>query len=460
MLYGSSIALMKSVSLLMLPFIAHHLSPETFGRLEIITTIAVIGSIFVGMGMDHTLFRFAGTAQTREGCNRVAAELFGLTLLIGSIAWLIGWSLAGNAAPLIPGHPSTYEIQLVISVLALEGCIAIPLAWLRMQNRAYTFFLLTTGRALLQAVLVVVFLEMNRGIAGVLEAGLIAAVLQAIILGYLHLRDVGLGINQQTWTSSLVYSLPLVGSGVVAFALNGMDRWILAEYTTLSDVAQFGVAAKFALAVVLLLQPFGMWWTPRRFKVLNQPNGQTEVVRFISLGVALALIITVLVGLVSPVLITWLFPESYEKAGQYVVGLVLIMLLKELAELLNLGCFTGKTTGTQLAINTAGSIVGILSMFLLTPEHGVWGLILALIIAQSSRLVLFILFSQRYLPLSYPTRALVLLALTSAGWLLLGTQTQTITLQLLITLLATGSILGIAIFMKLIPATKLLPKSI
>ena len=303
-------------------------------------------------------------------------------------------------------------------MLALEGCIAIPLGWLRLQNRATRFFIATTGRALTQAILVVILLRFERGVEGVLEAGLMAAVIQALALGYLHIRDTGCRFSRNTGIQALVYSLPLVGSGLVAFALNGLDRWVLAEHVSLNDVAQFGVAAKFALAVVLLLQPFGMWWSPRRFEVLNSPGGQQQVAKFVALGITLALIIAVLVGLSAPFLIDYLMPAAYAMSSQYVVALVLVMLFKEMAELVNLGCFAGRTTGMQFAINTTGASVGIIGMFWLAPVYGVWGVIFALLLAQAIRLILFFIVSQQLLPLPYPTRSLLLL--TGTGYRLAG----------------------------------------
>ncbi len=452
LLYGFSIALMKGVSLLMLPFIAHHLSTEAFGRLEVISTLAVIGSILVGMGLEDTLFRFAGACKDPVQRQRLAAEIFGLTLIIGSIVWLMGWLAAEYIAHWIPGSPSTYEVQLVLSVLALEGCIAIPLGWLRMRNHVFHFFFATTGRALTQALLVVILLIAGRGVEGVLEAGLIAAIAQAVILGYIHIHDTGLHLSSKTGVRSFIYSLPIVGSGLVAFALNGLDRWILAEHASLADVAQFGVAAKFALAVVLLLQPFGMWWSPRRFEVLHEPRGQEKAAHFAALGITLALIITVLVGLTSPLLITWLLPDSYAMAAQYAIGLALIMLLKEITELINLGCFTGKTTGTQLIINTLGAIAGIAGMLWWTPTYAVWGIIFALLSAQTLRLVMFFMASQYFLPLPYPIRSLALLTAISVGWLTLGSQATTVSQQLLIIVIAISTMLGAALLLKLIPA--------
>lgn len=451
LLYGVSIALMKGISLLMLPIITYHLSTHEVGRLEVISSLAVLGSVLVGMGLEDTLYRLVGASKNPAQRRRLAGEILSLAVLIGMIALIAGYLSADWLAMWMPGGPSTYEVRLVLAMLALEGCIAIPLGWLRMNDRVFTFVVLTTGRALLHAALVLILLNAGRGVAGVLEAGLISAVIQGLIAAYLHIRDTGLALSHRTARRCLVYSLPIVASGLVAFALNGIDRWILAGHAGLHDVAQFGVAAKFALAVVLLIQPFGMWWSPRRFEVMHEPNGHAKVARFIAFGMVLTLIVTVLIGLASPLLIDWLLPDNYGDAGKYVMGLVLVMAFKEMAELVNLGCFTGKTTYTQLFINVAAAVIGITSMLWWAPEHAVWGVIFALLTAQGIRLVLFFLASQHFLPLPYPAGSLAALILLGIAWLLIGHQTAS-NIQLLLTaLIATCCLSTMAMLLKLIP---------
>lgn len=451
LLYGISIAFMKGVSLLMLPFISHQLPPEAFGQLEVIVTLAIIGSVLVGMGLERTLFRFAGAEDDLENQKKIAAEIFGLTIVIGSISWCLGIASVPKLTEWIPGSPSAYQLQLVISILALEGCIAVPLGWLRMCNRALVFSFVTTARALTHALLVVVFLLMGRGIDGVLEASLIAALSQAFMLTYLQIRSTGLAFNYKTSIGSIIYSLPLVGSGLVTFALSGLDRWILADHASLTDVAQFGVASKFALAVILLIQPYSMWWSPRRFEVLRKPDGHKLAVHYISLGLAQLFIIAALVGILSPLLIVWLLPESYYIASEYVVGLVLMLLMKEITELINLGCFNGQTTITQFAINTFAAIIGIGGMFWLAPEYSVWGIISALLFAQFVRLVLFFVASQYLLPLSYPKLPLIILTTVSMGWLMLSVLSTHFVQQLLIAIVAFISLMLLAFAVKLIP---------
>ena len=449
LLYGASIALMKGVSLLMLPFIAHHLPAEAYGRLEVVTSLAVIGSVVMGMGLDAAMFRFAGTTANPIERRRLAAEFFGLALLIGGTAGVCGWLIADTLALTVPGQLTRYEIRLVLLTLSLEGAIAIPLGWMRMCDKAVPFFYATTGRAILQALLVLALLSKGRGVEGVLEAGVIAAVLQAFIIGILHIRNTGFGFSRKTAYRSIIYSLPIVASGLVAFAWNGLDRIILADFASLIDVAQFGVAAKFSLAVVLLMQPFNMWWLPRRFEVLKQ-HGTQKVAYIISIGIVITLIISVLIGLATPLLVTLLLPPSYAMAGSYAVGIVMIMALREMAELVNLGCFAGNTTKAQFVINFTAATVSIIGMLMLIPEYAVWGVIFALLIAQSIRLLLFFSVSQHFVHIPYPLRSLFIFGTLSIACLTLGSQAESTALQLLITLAAVGCLLFIALILRLI----------
>jgi len=450
-LYGFSMAIMKGISILMLPFIAHQLSQQAFGRLEVLSSLAVIISILVGLGLEDTLYRFAGQAKTDDQRRRFAAKIFGLGIIVGVIALAIGWFSAPALSRNIPGNISIYEIRLIIMILALEGAIAIPMGWLRMENHAITFFTLSISRAAIQATLILIMLQPGNDITPVLEAGLFAAIIQAIILAYLQIKDTGISINVRHEGALILYSLPIVGSGLVAFVLNGLDRWILADQTSLSDVAEYGVASKFALAAVLLLQPFCMWWSPKRFEIINQSNGKEFAVKAIGIGISLCLIICVSVSTGAPVLIAWLMPENYVMASEYAVGLVLAMTLRELSDLVNIGCYINRSTLSQLWINISSAILGLLIMLVSVSSLGVWGVIFALISAQLLRLLLFYWTSQYFFRLNYPLIPIALLGAQTIGWLVFSSQFDNVIHQLVYALIAGLFMSSSAIALKMIP---------
>lgn len=422
--YALGIVVMKGVSFFMLPFIARHLSPDEFGRLEILTSLGAVGGIVVGFGLLNTLFRFAGMAGTVAERRRIVAETFGLNLVIGAIALVGGLVLADTIAHALPGGVAVELVRMTLVMVALEGCIAIPLGWLRMEERASVFFALNSGKALVQALLVVLFLQQGRGIEGVIEAGLIATALLATALVWLQWRDTGIGFRPSGQRRLLHYSLPLVGSGLLGFALTGLDRWVLADAIGPGEMAQYAIAAKFAMLAALLLQPYLMWWSPRRFSVLQETDGAEKAAYYAAAGSVLSLLIVVVVGLGAPLAVSWMFPPAYHDAMHYVPWLVLVMAVKDSAELLNIGCYTGKTTHSQLLINLAGACVGVLALFMLVPAWGSWGAVMAMGLAQTLRLLLYVVVSQRLLPLPYPTRGLVLMTLLTLAALWVGGQVR------------------------------------
>ncbi len=450
-LYGFSIVVMKGISIIMLPFIAHQLSQDAFGKLEVLSSFAIVVSILVGLGLEDTLYRFAGQAANEAQRKRIAARIFGLGLIAGSVMLLVVWISADALSRSLPGGIEAYEIRLIMMVLALEGVIAVPMGWLRMENRVLSFFSLSISRAAIQATLILMMLQPGEDITPVLEAGLIAASLQAIILASLQLRDTGISFRFKQEVSLIWYSLPIVGSGLIAFVLNGLDRWVIADQAGLSQVAEYGVASKFALAAVLLLQPFGMWWSPRRFEVIGQPNGRETAVRVIGIGISLSLIIGVCVSTGAPVVIDLLMPSDYVLAAEYARGLVFAMMLRELSELINIGCYLNRTTMTQLWINVVGSVIGLCIMLVSVGSFGVWGVILALVAGQLVRLVLFYTASQKHYPLDYPLLPIALLGSQAIVWMAGSSQFDTLVQQFVYALLAGSSMLASAIMLKLIP---------
>ena len=408
-LYATSIALMRGISLLMLPFIAKYLSPEEFGEVELLSTIAVLGSVMVGLGLEDALYRFVGKEKTNEKRCQVAALIFTVALLIGVLFSLCVFPIIFYLEHQFSFPLSSLSIKLVFAILALEGIIAIPLGWLRICDRAITFCVFNVTRVIVQSVLTIYLLTHNYGVDSVFIAGFIAALLQGIGLSIIQIQHTKLYFNKILTMKIIVYSLPLVGSGILAFGLNGFDRWIILDKLSISDVAIYGIAAKFSIGLTILMQPFGMWWMPRRFIVLNESNGHHRVLRSSLTGLILLILLMFFIGSIAPWVIQVIMPHSYMSSGIYLVGILVVVALKEACELINIGCFIDKSTQKQLWINIGATIIGCFGMVLLTPSFKLWGVICALGLAQAFRLHAFYYFSQQRIPLAYPLKQLYLL---------------------------------------------------
>jgi len=400
-LYGLGIFLMKGISLVMLPVYTHYLSAEDYGRLEVLVVSANVFSIILSFGLVEALCRFVGLTKDETEKKRHAGECLFLAIIIAVISSVLFYLYSSAIVEFLPGNITEKEMYFLGIALAVGGMINVPLAWLRITNNAFLFFKITMVKVVLQVALTVYWLSSGMGISSVLLAGAVASVVVALLLSFIQIKETGLNLSLESLVAILKYACPIFIGGLATFALSGMDRWILAEYFGAEKIAAYAIAIKFALIPTLLIQPFTLWWFPKRYSVLNELNGKELNAHFSILGAIISIVFCGGIGLLGPYLIQALTPEEYHSAIQILPWLLLCSLIKMVSELLNLGCYIEKSSQMQMKINFFSCGIGALLLFILVPQFMILGAIISLLVANSTRLVLFYYFSQKALYLPY-----------------------------------------------------------
>jgi len=398
--YGVGIVLMRSISIIMLPVFTAYLTLEEYGRLEVLLAFCNLGTLILGFGLVDTLYRYAGLAD-EKGKNIHVSELMGLAVIIAVVTFVIFQLCATNIALLLPGNIAVDYIRLLVISICVEGIIAIPLAWLRMQDNAWFFLVISLVKALLQAVLTYTLLIMGEGIQGVMIASAVSSLFIASTMFIYQIRDTGIAINIHQYRKYFSYGVPIVISGLAGFSLSGLDRWLIASYVSEEALASFAVALKFALIPLILIQPFTLWWYPKRFQLLKTQAGIEENAYYSTIGSALGVLAVGLTGMVSPMAIHYLTPQAYHNATDYLFYLLLINAIKIASDLMNVGCYIESGSQQQMKINIVCAFIGVIGFILWVPVFGVMGVIYGLGVSTVLRLLLFYFLSQKKLYLPY-----------------------------------------------------------
>ena len=412
-LYGASLGWTKALSMLLLPLLTAALAPADFARLELLSSAAEIGALFAGAGLVDTAYRFASGGD-EEG-RRAAAEILGLGSMIALVGTVLVLAAAAPLAGLMPLKTRPIEIALLGTAVALESLIAMPLAMLRMRGRAAGYAGTVALRATLQSGLVAALVGLGFGVTGVLAAGATTALTAAALLVWRQARETGWVVAPRHWGRLLAYGLPLVGGGLASFVLGTADRWLLAGQVPAADLGQYALAAKIAMVAALLTQPFELWWYPRRIGLLQAPDGLARSARTVTAGAALTLLAAASAAVAGPLLIQLLAPVTYHPAMAYVPWLAAALALQSLGSLVNVGCYAARTGLRPLLVNAVAAAVALAFYLLLIPRYGVGGAIAATLVAQTVRLVLFLVLSQRLVRLELPGLKLVVPALACAA---------------------------------------------
>lgn len=397
--YALGIIMMKGVSLLMIPYVTRQLSPTEYGTLETLLILADVATIIIGFGLVEALNRFVGLAK-QENSSRLIANCFALSLLVSVLAIVLIASFANNLLTHLPADISLWQIFLIACPVILEGLIAIPLTLMRMQSLAKRFCYLNVAKAIVQALLVVVLLELGYGIDGILIAGALASLMLVILLMPYQWQQMA---RQWYWRESieiLYYAAPIVVGRLGLFAMTGLDRWLLADKVGIESLAVYAIAVKFALVLGLLMQPFALWWFPYRFILLKQQDGKQQCAYFAMLGTNLGFVLGFMMMLTVPSFMQLILPLAYHDATLIVLALLAVNMVKNAGDLLNLGCFVNSSM-SQMWVQWTCAVIAVFGYVYFIEDYGVWAAAGVLGLVYSLRLLLFFVYSQRVLPLPY-----------------------------------------------------------
>jgi len=410
LIYAGALASSKALALIMVPVATHFLTPADYGRLDVLQTLADLLSIVIGMGLAETLFRFAGSADNEQERKTACANIFGLALCLGALALILGQLLAGPISRLLPGGVAEIEARLILASLSMVGTILVPLAWLRMQNRPWIYFIGTAGRIALQVLIAVPLLFLGFGVTGVLTATFFSAVVLCSLLIYRQWQDSGISFDFARFKTYSVYGGPLIFVGISGFILGSFDRWILADAVGTAEMAQYALAAKLGLITAVLIQPFDLWWHARRFSCLKEVGGKQRCADIAMIGVAIAILAALIIAAIGPSLIRLLTPEAYHPSIVYIPWLAMIAAIHNANSTLGLGAMSENTTLRPALIDGLAAGIALVLYLVLIPQYHAWGAIAATVTALVLRLGVTYYISQRSLYLPFRVRRLLLLA--------------------------------------------------
>ncbi len=403
--YALAIAWTKALAMLTVPMLTGMLSPADYGRLELLSSAGEIGGLIAGAGLVDTLFRFGGAPGTPAGAQ--TARVAGLALMISCGVLALVAALSGQISAAMPLATPRGDILLLGAAVALESAIGVPLGWLRMNRRAGSFAAITMLRATLQAGLVVALVWTGHGVEGVLWAGCVSCIIIASLLTVRQARETGLGFAPRESLRLLGYGLPLLGGGLASFVLGTADRWLLAGQVSPEQLGHYGLAAKVALIVALVAQPFELWWYPQRIALSRSAEGIARSGRVVGAGAAALMLAGAAIALAAPTLVGLLAPASYAPAASMVAPLVLALVCQLLSSMANVGCYARASSTQPMAVNAAAAGVALIFYLLLIPGMGVRGAIIATVISQAARLAMFATLSQRSVRIVWPLRRLL-----------------------------------------------------
>lgn len=474
-IYGLATVLPRALSIILVPLYVSNLDKGDYGIYASLFAFIIFGNVLLSYGMETAYFRFLHRKD--EDPKRVESTSLTSLAITSLLFLLITLPNVDFIARVLDFHAE--YIQYTIWILALDALVVIPFSWFRAREKPMRYAALRIVNVSINLGLNLFFFlllpklasqniggfwgslyQPNNMISYVFISNLVAS---ALTLGFvlpLYFR-IGFSWNPALWRRMLRYAMPILLAGI-AFSINEALDKILLKYLLPANIAdsEVGVYAacyKLGVFMTLFATAFRLGVEPFFFKQAEEKNAPivyaTITKYFTLLGSIIFLAVMVYIDIFKALLIT---DASYWVAMDIVPIILLANLFLGMYHNLSVWYKITDRTKVGAYISIVGALSTIVGNFLLIPYLSYYGSALATLFAYGLMMLLSYLFGQKYYPIPYPVKQILVYLVISTAFSFLAFYIfeGSLVLGTLLLLLYTG----ILIFMEKEPLQQLIKR--
>lgn len=426
LIYGAGIILGRAISFLMLPIYLRMLTDDDYGVIALIEMTLDFIAIIAGGTLAAGVFRFFYKAESDRERDEVVATGF-LLISVMYIVVGVGVFIAADSLSLLLFDSTDHRtlFRIASANLALGGLTIVPLSFARIRDRSTLFVMANLSRAVLSMVFNILFIVvLGMGVMGVFLGTLISSAVVAIFLTLWLVRNVPMSWSSGAARNLLRFGIPLVATSVGTFILTFSDRYFLKAVLDEGAVGRYNLGYQFGFILVVLgFTPVNLVWGPRRFQVVERADRDEVLSRGFLLTNVLLISVAVAISLFVKDFLYLAANPEFHPAAQVVPVILIAYILQSWGTVQDIGILVTERTRYIAISDFTAAAVAVVGYALLIPRFFGMGAAYATLLAFMVRYLMTYGFSQRFFPVHYNWRPVVVLvawatAIALTGYLL------------------------------------------
>lgn len=408
-IYSLNNLITRSIAVLLLPLYTRVLSPADYGLLEIVTVITGLVNVVISLEIGQGLARnYAETTLANEKTALASTALM-FSLLASGFLVVTTCLIPSPVLERILGRQ--YDTNLIVVILLIiigAGIFQQIQNQLRagLNSKEYAISGLASFFANVIITLYLLFV-VHAGIIGVFW-GIVFGNTVGTLLGIYYDREHIRGVfDCDKLRQMLAFSIPLVPSSLGVYIGLYIDRIMINEYLTLSDLGLYSIGFRVASVVTLLLTGFQRALVPLVFRHYKDPNTPGELAALFKYFATGALLLILLISLFAREIL-YIFTTPAYFGARSVIPLLVPAIVFSGMYFLAPGLGIAKKTKTIAAINIFAAVLSIALNYIFIPRFGIVGAGVAKLICGVVFLVIYLNFGQRNYYIPYPLRSIVI----------------------------------------------------
>lgn len=437
-IYGISSILGRILNWLLTPFYVNLFPPDEFGILSDLYSFSFYWAVILTFGQETTFFRFSTSDETRSTYyNNAFANVLFLTLVF---LILFGINYAYVASLL--GYVGRERLLLwLMGIIVADALAALPLAKLRLEEKAQRFAFISLTNIFLTVLLnLVLILGYKQPIEVVFIVNFFASIVRLWMSMQGNYPDQWLP-HQPYFKQMLNFGFFIMVAGVLSALNENIGRNLLFRlwedgklfmgkpYTSEALNGIYSANYKFGVIISLFTQAFRYAADPIMLKNAENKESPAFYAKVFYFYTTANLIVFVFISsfVVSIAKFNfWGLASFHFIHPAYWLGLDIVpqVLLANLflGAFLNLSIWykAKQMTYMGLIITGSGTLINITLNALFIPEYGYWACAYATLITYAWMAVICYGLGQKYFPVPYPVNVLAIYLIGALGVVLLA----------------------------------------
>ena len=407
LIYTVPALLSRGLSIFLVPLYTRVLSPVDYGAFDMLMVFGSLANLTVALEVSQGVARFYAAEEDPRKKVQYASTAFWFTLFCYTLFLVVTILLAPLLSTFIIGRADLDTVfRLGMAYVWSNGIFYLVQNQFRWELRSKQYAISSIMVTLMTASLAVTLAYwLEWGLSGLL-LGMLGGALVGCFYGIFCLRSSFRRVfSKERLKEMLLFSAPLVPSGIAVFISNYIDRLMINYFLSLGDLGLYGIGFRLSSVVALVMVGFQGALTPLIYTNYKSPDTPREIAVIFRVFLFFALMLFFgLAGFADDILRLLTTPDYYSAAG-VVIFLVPAILMSNMY-IFAPGIGIAKKTHLTLWINVGGALMNTCINYFLIPVFGIEGAGAATLLGCVFVFVAYMRFSQRFYPVAHDWLAL------------------------------------------------------
>lgn len=377
LIYGIGAILQGVLGYILIPLYTKELSAELFGVFSLIIIFGTFAGVIFYLGVSSALSRSYYDYNDPGDRRRVVGTSLFLSFIGAITQCSIGLVFSSEISMLLfDSYVYNNEIVIVLLSSAATFLNTLLLNVLRFERRS-TFVIVSNLFALLVSTGLISYFIMvaNMGMLGAVLGTCLGQVVLLVSLLFACRKLWSPFIIRKEILIQLKFGIPSVIIGACYVAISSVDRFVLSEVGTLSDVGIYSLGYKFGTIIhILFIMPFSQIFAPMRIEYRNDKNAKEFFTLITTYYFIIGVTMMVMISIFSYEII-YLVSQRDEYLNAYHVIPIIMLghIFYGSMNILDAGITFERKVMWNAYILIGGSIISVILNYIFVPIFGYLG---------------------------------------------------------------------------------------